>query len=302
MAWATTATFNGHRGAVYALCGLDGGRFLSGGGDGLLVRWHLERPDEGELLADVNGAVFALARSNDDALLYAGDEHGGLHVIDLRERREVLLDHSHRKGIFCITPLADGRLACAGGDGVLSIWSTDASRELRELRRIPLSEGKLRGHAWSPDGRWLAVACADGNVRVLDASDLNELHTLKGASEGVSCVAWHPRKPVLLAGGKDGHLRLWHSGEDFRPLHTLAAHSGTIYGITFNSDASLFATAGRDKTAKLWDANTMDAIARLDRAANGHTHSVNTVCWLGDRLLTGGDDKRILAWGSGREE
>lgn len=291
--------FSGHKGAVYALCAGTEGHFHSGGGDGLVVRWQLDRPDEGELIADVNAAVFALAQSPDGRLLYIGDEHGGLHVIDLHLRKEVLLEQLHRKGIFRITPLADGRLLCSGGDGVLSVWTMENADVPNVQRHIPLSDGKLRDHALSPDGARIAVACADGHVRVLDAVDLNERHTLPAAAEGASCVAWHPQKPVLLAGGKDGHLRFWHSGEGFRPLHTLAAHSGSVYAIAFSPDGTRCATVSRDKTAKLWDAGSFDALTRMDRAAGGHTHSVNAALWMGEALLTAGDDKRVIRWTTG---
>ncbi|HEX2618125.1 MAG TPA: hypothetical protein VHL57_11325 [Flavobacteriales bacterium] len=288
--------FTGHKGAVYALCAAGEGAFYSGGGDGLVVRWHLDHPDAGELVANASAAVFALASDEARGLLYIGDEHGGLHVIDQRARKEVFLEQHHRKGLFRITPMADGRVLCAGGDGVLSAWRADGNGTLVLQRSIPLSEGKLRDHALSPDGRWIAVACADGHVRVLDATDLNERYTLAAAAEGASCVAWHPGKPVLLAGGKDGQLRFWHSSEDFRALQSLPLHSGTIYAAAFSPDGTRCATASRDKHVKLWDANTFDPLVRLDRQAGGHAHSVNALLWLGGVLLSASDDKHVVAW------
>ena len=75
-----------------------------------------------------------------------------------------------------------------------------------------------------------------------------------------------------------------------------SAHEAGIYAVAFSADGTRLATAARDKTAKVWDAGTLDPLVRLDRAAGGHTHSVNALLWLGDTLVTCGDDKRIVAW------
>lgn len=288
--------FSGHAGAVYALCGdhAQGGS-LSGSGDGTVVRWHRSRPDAGELLVRTDQAVFSLYRDPGNARLLIGGEHGDLRVVDLAERREVQLIRAHRKGIFRIIALPGERIACAGGDGVISIWSFSGGR-LALLRPIPLVEEKLRDLAPDHTGTQLAVACGDGTIRILSAADLNEFHTLQGHDGGATAVAWHPRKPVLVTGGKDGHMRLWHAGEGFRPLQAIAAHRSTVYGIAFSPDGSQCITTSRDKTAKLWDADTFDPLARLDRQAGGHTMSVNAALWIDHEVITAGDDRIILAW------
>lgn len=163
-------------------------------------------------------------------------------------------------------------------------------------RQIPLCEEKLRDIALSADGGSIAVACGDGTVRILESALFNELFTLSAHAGGSTSVAWHPEKPALASGGKDGHIRLWGSDKAFTQLLAFRAHKAGIYSIAFSADGRLCATASRDKTVKLWDASTFDPVARLDRTAGGHTHSVNTALWSGDALITAGDDKRILLW------
>ena len=301
------ATFSGHRAPVYALVqGEYPGRFLSGSGDGSVVLWQVDRPDEGELLVNVGQAVFSLLITENGRILLIGTEGGGLHVVDLATRRERQHLDVHRRGLFSILSLPGGRVACAGGDGTLSIWQLDERvPRLELLRHIPLVEEKLRDLALAPTGDRLAVACGDGTLRILDTGLFNEHHTLdahRGKAEGTTgagCVAYHPSKPVLLSGGKDGHLRTWHVAEEHRPLRSIAAHKGGIYRIAIDSHAHRIATASRDRSAKIWDAATLDPVARYDRAAGGHTHSVNAVFWIGDTLITGSDDRTIKAWHPG---
>lgn len=295
----TTATFTGHTAAIYTLAQAERpGRFLSAGGDGRVVEWHLARPDAGDVRTTVPKPVFALQLLPERDLLLIGNDVGGLHVIDVAARTERHLFEVHTKGIFRIVPLAGERVACAGGDGSLSIWST-ASAEggaITFLRQIPFGEGKLRDLALSSTGEHLAIAGSDGPIRIVDTRLFNEVHTLEGHPEGSSALAFHPNKPVLLSGGKDGHLRSWRTDQGYRALNAVPAHSGAIYAIAFDPGGRRFATAGRDKMAKLWDAATLDPLDRLDRAAGGHAHSVNALLWTAEGLLTASDDRTIRLW------
>ena len=290
--------FLGHRGPVYVLLSEGQDRFLSGSGDGLVVHWQLDRPDDGEVIVQVGQAVFAAHRTRDKGQLLIGTEGGGLHVVDVASKQELHLFQVHRKGIFAFSDIPKERVVVAGGDGSISIWQVGSSSEDAAMtlqRQIPLCEEKVRGLATSQDGSLLAVACGDGTVRILDTVDLNERHTLDAHEGGAQSVAWHPDKPVLVSGGKDGHLRFWNREQQFKALQAFPAHKAGIYAIAFDPSGKC-ATASRDKTAKLWDSATFDPLARLDRLAGGHSHSVNAVCWVGGTLLTGGDDRIIHAW------
>lgn len=287
---------SGHRGPVYALCARHD-RVLSGSGDGLVAAWGKDA-ESGEAVAQVGQAVFALAVLDHADALLIGTEGGDLHVVDLRDRREVQRLAVHRRGVFRIAALDEHHVACAAGDGTLSTWSVrrDAlGPKLALERQIPLVEEKLRDVAVNAAAGLVAVACGDGTVRVLDAADLNEQLTLDAHPGGATSVAWHPSKPVLLSGGKDGHLRAWHAVHG-TALLAQAAHRAGIYALAFDAQGGMLASASRDKTAKLWRADDLAPLARLDRAGGGHTHSVNHLCWLGDHLFTAGDDRMVIEW------
>nr|MDQ3100792.1 hypothetical protein [Bacteroidota bacterium] len=116
------------------------------------------------------------------------------------------------------------------------------------------------------------------------------------ATKGTSSLAFHPAKPVLISGGKDGYLRFWRTDQDHQLTREIAAHKGGIYRILFNDDGSLCATCSRDRTIKIWNANSFEPLHRLDRVAGGHTHSVNSILWIDDLLISASDDRTLIAW------
>lgn len=293
----STTTFQGHKAAVYALCsGPRPGSFLSAGGDGIVVQWQIDRPEEGEAIVHVGEAVFSLHLLAERDFLLIGTGTGRLLVIDLYTRKEQQAIEAHTKGIFRFCLLDGTTIACAGGDGVLSTWnlSDDRSKPVTLSRRIPLCEEKLRDIVRSARGERIIVACGDGSLRELDLRDLNERQRFVGHENGANCAAFHPTKPVVVSGGKDGQVKVWRA--DGGCMLEFAAHKGSVYATTFDTSGRYLATVGRDALLKLWDANSLEPVQRSAREKSAHTHSINAVLWLGNTLITASDDRRINAW------
>ncbi|MEX2379534.1 MAG: WD40 repeat domain-containing protein, partial [Vicingaceae bacterium] len=76
------------------------------------------------------------------------------------------------------------------------------------------------------------------------------------------------------------------------------AHYWAIYDIAFSPNGKLFATASRDKTVKIWDAESTKVLKRFEgHKDQAHSHSVNKLLWLNqNQLLSTGDDGSVKLW------
>ena len=74
--------FHGHRGSVLALADAESGSFFSSGAEGLIVKWNLANPDDGQVLQKLPGYAASLAFDNSENLLYSGLNHIGVYVLE----------------------------------------------------------------------------------------------------------------------------------------------------------------------------------------------------------------------------
>ena len=66
-------TLTGHRDCVYVLeKSPERGNFFSAAGDGMVVHWSLNNPDEGQLIAKLPNSIYALHYHAESSLLIAG--------------------------------------------------------------------------------------------------------------------------------------------------------------------------------------------------------------------------------------
>jgi RNA polymerase sigma factor (sigma-70 family) len=137
------------------------------------------------------------------------------------------------------------------------------------VRRIELVQ-TLRGHtdevhsvAFSPDGRRLTSAGADGTVRVWDAETGKEIRALHSDKQAIWSLAVSPDGKLLAAGAAEGTLRLWElsSGQEIRVLR---GADKPMRSVAFSPDGQLLVSASEDRTVRLWDAATGQEVRRLD--------------------------------------
>lgn len=288
---ALLQVIEGHQGAVYGLVVTPDGHLISAGGDGLIVQWTaqpagdrgLPYSAQGVALMQVGSPVFDLHCAPTGALAAAT---GNGEVLRGHVGGAWTRDKVHEGGAFRVTEAASG-----GADGRW-VARTGALRIA-----VP---GRIRC-AWTPKGEvegaeWMGTS--EGRIhRVSGDPDTPGLEAHEGA---VRDMADWPGKSAMVSVGGDGRMVLWKRLTDggLERLLTLDAHKGAIYRVVPNPDGRWVATCSRDRTFALWDADTLAPLLRVGRPHHpAHLRSVNALVWAGnDRVVTAGDDGRILVW------
>src|SRR5690349_8567386 len=114
--------FKGHQGAVYALLKGNGQTFFSAGGDGTVMRWHLDE-DRGENCGSVPGTILSLHYLPESDHMLVGTMEGELFVLDLTHRKIVSNQKLGELALFDIQLLPGSELfAVLTGSGTLSMF------------------------------------------------------------------------------------------------------------------------------------------------------------------------------------
>jgi WD40 repeat protein/tRNA A-37 threonylcarbamoyl transferase component Bud32 len=147
-------------------------------------------------------------------------------------------------------------------------WEWHYLQRLFQTRQLATLEGHTDGVlavAFSPGGRLLASASADGSIKVWDRHTARLLETLHGHRGHVTAVAWHPDGKSLASGGADATLRLW-DADSGASLATLRGHTAGVTGVAFHPGGKCLAsTAGEPSSGelKLWNLTTLEAQSSL---------------------------------------
>ena len=90
-------------------------------------------------------------------------------------------------------------------------------------------DGAVTCVQFSPDGRRLVTASADGTARVWDAENGDQLAILRGHTEAVRVASFSPDGRVVVAATEDGLVRLW----DYRTGKVLLLKSFSSSALTW---------------------------------------------------------------------
>jgi len=229
---------------------------------------------ERSIIIHKSDIIFAKFDPNSEVLL-TGDRDGNLKLSDIESGRELSL--AHDKPIISAVFHSDKWLMTLNEDFSISFFDRDGGQELsrisfdeelisflgkkikagQEITRI-YPEKAVHDLAFSPNGKWVVTASANGLAQIWDIETGRRLLGVKH-EEAIITTSFSQDNRWLATGSRDGTARIWevNTGEEIRKV----SHDGPVNFVTF-SDKWL-ATASMDKTVRIWETATAKEIYRL---------------------------------------
>lgn len=150
----------------------------------------------------------------------------------------------------------------------------------------------------------LIFSCSDGSFNLLSRKSITKIFS---ADSKPLSLAWDPVNRTLFAGCLDGSLQTFKLSEGIlKPNTKYIMHTSGIELMDFNSDYSLLATAGRDKTIRLY---FCDEFFRNGNIAQGTVllknlgGRIRSMAFSPDNMLQAGlSDRMVRIWETSSEK
>jgi WD40 repeat protein len=263
--------------------------------DGTLRLFRISLKNE-PILSGRPGRNYAAEYSPDGSRLAvareATDRSGSLHIYDTSDpsKAPVLVrNYDLEAGCHTLAWTRDGgHVVCGCSSGDLLLCS--ASEERQSVLQHP--KVKVDSVVTSPDGSLAATACDDGVARTVSLPDGKVVAEIKPqGKDQMHSVEFSPDGRQLLT-TRDNHADLWNlaDGSKVRSFE----HNGVIRTASFSPDGKRVATASLDRTARIWNAETGEALSAPLR----HDLSVVNVHFSpdGSLLATASADGQARLW------
>ena len=264
---------------------------ISADGEIVLIADHdtvvVTNGDVGEAISSVNrsSVVKQVAFVNDDREFLVAYEDGAI---------ERFTADGKQKLSSCPKRLKSDRAHVFSPDGALVVTNKGTSISVWEVETGDLKFEAL-GHVmealdfdFSPDGKLLATAGAEGKVIFWDVDSGQQISTMRAHQNWVTCIAFSPDGSKLATGSRDRTCRVI-DVQTATELLVIRGHSESIISLDFNPDSTMLASSAADGKVHLWRiddrlvfANSVQKRLKEESAANlGHVGGMDAITLYG---------------------
>jgi chromatin assembly factor 1 subunit B len=210
-------------------------------------------------------------------------------------------------------PHGRGRLATAGGDGLIYVWElTQTENSLPKVSHLSTLKrhagGAVNAVRFDPKGEHIASAGDDGCVIIWVPSDAKDpkdldnstsedkefwrvLRTCRSASgTEIYDLAWSPDGRYLIAGAMDNVARIY-DARDGQCVRQIAEHSHYVQGVAWDPLNEYVATQSSDRSLNVYNLKTKDGV----QVTNAQTSSKMVLPGFSKRVPAGSPAPEALA-------
>jgi serine/threonine protein kinase len=192
--------------------------------------------------------------------------------------------NGHAVSVRRLQLTSDGAfMASADKAGQLRLWSLAQER----CQGVMEFGAEVFDMAIHPEGSWLAVALAGGQVDILEFSSGRAVGTIRKGAPPVSALCFSPDQQTLLCGLTSGAVEVYDL-ERRRLRETLRAHEAPVNRMSFNPSGRLVGFVSNDRTASIWDLKTSRRVRLFD--ASRRPLQAVSFALKGHFLITGGGE------------
>ena len=192
------------------------------------------------------------------------------------------------------SPINAAAFATADVAGKIKIWQlSNNNQEL--IHSLPGHQSTINQITYSQDGKLLASASAEDEIKIWDTESGELIDTLKTESpqaRGINSISFSQDRNFLIAADEDKTIQIWDLTNS-TILSSFTGHSDRIQTITVSPDNKIIASAGNDRTIKIWNikGELLQTIAKHDQEINSLQFTADSKI-----LASASSDNTIKLW------
>ncbi|KAF8492122.1 chromatin associated protein, partial [Gautieria morchelliformis] len=220
-------------------------------------------------------------------------------------RLDVNLLHTleHESVVCCVRFSADGKYLATGCNRSAQIYDTKTGAKtcvLVDNAMAKLGDLYIRSLCFSPDGKLLATAAEDKQIRIWDIAKKRIRTVFKGHKQEISSLDFSRDGRLIVSGSGDNTARMWDMETGRHRTLSITEPADDDAGVTsvaISPDGRLVAAGSLDTLVRLWDVQS----GQLIHCLVGHSDSVYSVAFTpdGKGLVSGSLDRTLKHWDLG---
>jgi WD40 repeat protein/mono/diheme cytochrome c family protein len=108
----------------------------------------------------------------------------------------------------------------------------------------------------------LAIASADGLIRIVDTGSMAEVRTIANHADWVTAIAWSDDGTRLVSGSRDKSAKVF-DAKNGELLVSYSGHAAAVRGVAFLPDGKQVVSTGSDKKLHRWDVDGAKKVAEV---------------------------------------